>query len=152
MNNSTENYINSGTKLNETKISGKISTILVYTAGLPSFFITFKRITLLFRNTLMTIQKSVNALRHPWSCCCWLLKSSRQHYCALPVFTLFLIYFYSFGLHHDGDGNSCVDGRYIMSSTLTSGTDAMRWSTCSQESLQTFLRYKSLFMVFYKLL
>ncbi|XP_020601543.1 neurogenic locus notch homolog protein 1-like isoform X6 [Orbicella faveolata] len=45
---------------------------------------------------------------------------------------------HNMGLKHDGD-NQCQGGRYIMSSYLPSGMDAMRWSTCSQEKIQTFL-------------
>lgn len=70
------------------------------------------------------------------------LRSSRQRYRILHVFTFLSIYFfYSIGLGHDGHENSCLDGKYIMSTILTSGTNAMRWSTCSQEKIQAFLRY-----------
>ena len=48
---------------------------------------------------------------------------------------------WSFGLAHDGDNNPCPGGAYIMSAVLPGGVDAFKWSTCSKEKLQEFLRY-----------
>ena len=37
--------------------------------------------------------------------------------------------------------NPCPAGAYIMSAVLPGGVDALKWSTCSKEKLQEFLRY-----------
>ena len=54
---------------------------------------------------------------------------------------------YSFGLDHDHEGSNPCPGGHVMADVLPSGVNAMRWTTCSQEKLQAFLRYS-----FYKLL
>ncbi|XP_071507824.1 A disintegrin and metalloproteinase with thrombospondin motifs 19-like [Diadema antillarum] len=44
------------------------------------------------------------------------------------------------GVHHDGDFNGCPDKLNIMSGFIVSGAAAVRWSTCSTQSLLEFLR------------
>ena len=51
-----------------------------------------------------------------------------------------LLYF-SFGMLHDGDGNSCHETTgNIMSATLTAQSGIFHWSTCSRESMRNFLK------------
>ena len=60
-------------------------------------------------------------------------------FCILYSVCIFILH--SFGLGHDGEGNSCEGGKYVMSSVLPSGMDAMRLSKCSKEEFQGLLRY-----------
>ncbi|XP_045194121.2 A disintegrin and metalloproteinase with thrombospondin motifs 18-like isoform X2 [Mercenaria mercenaria] len=43
------------------------------------------------------------------------------------------------GMSHDSDGNSCLNGKNIMSSMAPSGPDALQWSSCSAGVLKSFL-------------
>ena len=63
------------------------------------------------------------------------------HCISINVFRFPSLVFNSFGLDHDGDGNPCLKGRYVMAAVLPSGVDALKWSSCSQEKLQEFLRW-----------
>ena len=47
---------------------------------------------------------------------------------------------FSIGLGHDGD-NSCPNGVNIMSTALPGGAGALKWSSCSRDVLQGFLRF-----------
>jgi len=40
-------------------------------------------------------------------------------------------------MDHDGQGNSCNDGSYIMAS---SGAGSLKWSSCSAKYLEDFMR------------
>ena len=58
----------------------------------------------------------------------------------LLVLTHNFFFPFSFGLGHDGSENQCEGGTYIMAAVLPNGVNAMRWSTCSADEMQTFLR------------
>lgn len=47
---------------------------------------------------------------------------------------------FSIGLGHDGD-NGCSNGANIMSTALPGGAGALKWSSCSRDVLQEFLRF-----------
>ncbi|XP_020624820.1 A disintegrin and metalloproteinase with thrombospondin motifs 6-like [Orbicella faveolata] len=47
---------------------------------------------------------------------------------------------HNFGLNHDGD-NGCRGGINIMASVLIGGEGALKWSSCSRDALQKFLRF-----------
>ncbi|XP_022792564.1 A disintegrin and metalloproteinase with thrombospondin motifs 6-like [Stylophora pistillata] len=47
---------------------------------------------------------------------------------------------HNFGLDHDGSENQCQGSTYLMAAVLPNGVNAMRWSTCSAEEMQAFLR------------
>lgn len=46
---------------------------------------------------------------------------------------------------HDGSGAaaSCENNKNIMASTIPNGPGSMKWSACSRERFQDFLRYFS---------
>ena len=47
---------------------------------------------------------------------------------------------FSIGLGHDGD-NNCSNGVNIMSTAVPGGAGALKWSSCSRDVLQGFLRF-----------
>jgi hypothetical protein len=47
---------------------------------------------------------------------------------------------HSFGMYHDGDGNSCGVAQEIMSSQVSGQADLYHWSSCSKEYIQEFLK------------
>ncbi|KAJ7328153.1 metalloendopeptidase [Desmophyllum pertusum] len=46
---------------------------------------------------------------------------------------------HTFGLGHDGKGARCNNGEYIMSSAVSDGQNAFKWSPCSSKLIQDFL-------------
>ncbi|KAL9963798.1 hypothetical protein ACROYT_G027341 [Oculina patagonica] len=46
---------------------------------------------------------------------------------------------HTFGLGHDGKGERCNNGEYIMSSAVSDGKNAFKWSPCSSQRVQEFL-------------
>ena len=62
--------------------------------------------------------------------------------CILTKLLLLSILFLSLsiGLGHDGD-NNCSNGVNIMSTAVPGGAGALKWSSCSRDVLQGFLRF-----------
>jgi len=46
---------------------------------------------------------------------------------------------HTFGLGHDGKGERCNNGEYIMASAVSDGENAFKWSSCSRNRIQEFL-------------
>lgn len=65
----------------------------------------------------------------------------QNQYFNLLIFRFFL----RMSVGHDGSGTaaSCENNKNIMASTLPSGPGSMKWSACSRERFQDFLRYFS---------
>ena len=58
----------------------------------------------------------------------------------LPMHFYFYI-FLSLGIEHDGIGNTCAGSERIMSENAGKSAEAYRWSHCSVDYLQAFLRF-----------
>lgn len=67
--------------------------------------------------------------------------TQRTLFCSFlaQVSLLHFLFFCSLGLNHDGD-NGCRDGINIMASVLIGGEEALKWSSCSRDAIQKFLR------------
>ena len=55
----------------------------------------------------------------------------------VPIYTISSL---SIGLGHDGD-NNCSNGVNIMATAVPGGPGALKWSSCSRDVLQAFLRF-----------
>lgn len=70
-----------------------------------------------------------------------MLITQKNAFCSLlRQVLLHFLFFCSFGLNHDGD-NGCRSGINIMASVLIGGEGALKWSSCSRDALQKFLRF-----------
>ena len=45
------------------------------------------------------------------------------------------------GVGHDGSSSGCANNINLMASTIPIGPGSMKWSACSRERFQDFLRY-----------
>lgn len=64
--------------------------------------------------------------------------------CLLPVVAYFLSFPSSFGINHDGVGNTCSRSGFMMASDGGYNSVDLTWSPCSRQQLLTFFRWVNL--------